>query len=361
MDVEGTSLFNTVNPETPVSTKRMMSTGPDFKSILKANASNVSTASSKTGTLDTALPIPQGPAAPYSHAAPVRKALAAYTKQDNHIREAGHLSDLQKYKDDQLLSNPGGDHYYLDENRVEPNPKGQDPFWERVGKDISDGFSNIKNFFKDLLFGSNIRYRGEQNEIREAQQKGLVGSAIDFFKDLGSALSFGAWRPDGEKEPEGFFQRAGFFFSKLKEAFFGDLVQGVCGSVIHMGEDILFAGWNLVETIPDATIGNFQAGQKLTTEFFDNGQVVLGYLTDILPGGDAWSRVHAVDLTNLNPPILQNINMPERNNSDDRWRFVRNTPFRKVIESVGSLVMDIITLDILGRIEVFSEDRNGKN
>lgn len=283
---------------------------------------------------------------------------AAYGKQANPDAAPPRMSDLQKYKDDQLLSNPGGDHYYLDQKRVDPRPQQQESFLGRVGKDLSDAFSNIKNCFKNLLFGGKIRYRDEDNQIREATQRGLVGSVVDFFKDMGSALSFGAWRPDGEAEPQGFMKRVGFFFSKMKEAVFGDLVQGVTGSVIHMGEDLLFAGWNLLEVVPDATIGNTGAGKDLTTAVFDNGQVALDYLTDILPGGDAWVRVHSPNLESLKPPLLYNLGMPERNTADERWRYVRNTPFRKAIETVGSLLMDVLTFRFLGQGRIFGEERH---
>jgi hypothetical protein len=183
---------------------------------------------------------------------------------------------------------------------------------------------------------------------------------VDFFKDLGSALSFGAWRPDGETRPQGLIKRAGFFFSKIKEAVLGDLVQGLFGSVLHMGEDIMFAGWNLVETIPDATIGNLKSGKRLTTEFFDKGQVSLDYLTDILPGGDAWIRVHSANLKTLEPPIVQNLNTPENNANDSRWHCVRNTPLRKTLETAGSILMDIVTLKFLGKIKLFSNERHRK-
>jgi len=294
-------------------------------------------------------------------------AISAYKKQEKQSTRAykttnpGNMSDLQKYKDDQLLSNPGGDHYYLEQKKVVPHPKDQESFWGRVGKDISDAFSNVKNFFQDLLFGAKIRYRDKNNQIREARRRGLVGSIVDFFKDAGSALSFGLWRPDGETEPQGFGKRIGFFFSKLKEAFVGDLIQGVSSSMVHMGEDLVFAGWNLMETIPDATIGNFEAGRKLTTALFDNGQVVLDYLTDILPSGDAWVRVHSLSLKDLKPPILYNAGLPENNPEDTRWKYVRNTPFRKTIETIGSLLTDVFSLKILGQFKWFSEERHHRN
>jgi len=288
-------------------------------------------------------------------------AVSAYKSIENHYEQSKELSGIQKYKDDQLLSNPGGDHYYLDQKRVVAHPEGQESFWGRIGKDISDAFSNVKNGIQNFLFGAKIRYRDQENQIQEARQRGLVGSVVDFFKDLGSALSLGAWRPDGEKAPEGFTDRLKFAFSKMKEAFCGDLIQGVSGSVIHMGEDLIFAGWNLLEAIPDATLGNFEAGKRLTTAIFDNGQVVIDYLTDILPSGDAWQRVHAMSLKSLTPPVLNNLNRPEEDSSDARWRYVRNTPFRKTIETLGAILTDIFSLKILGQLNWSSHERHQRN
>ena len=285
-------------------------------------------------------------------------AISAYRKQESQSIKSHKTSDLQKYKDDQLLSNPGGDHYYLDRSQVVFQPKDQQAFWGRLKKDVSDGFGNVKDFFHDLLFGAKIGYRDKDNQIQEAKKRGLVGSVVDFFKDLGSAFSFGLWRPDGEGKPQGFVKRCGFFLSKMKEAISGDLIQGVSGSVIHMGEDLILGGWNLLETIPDATIGNFKAGRKLTTAIFDNGQVVIDYLTDIIPSGDAWHRVHSPNLKKFKFPIQYNIEKPEFDASDERWQYVRNTPFRKTIETIGSLLSDVLTLKIFGQLSLFSEKRD---
>jgi hypothetical protein len=269
------------------------------------------------------------------------------------------MTDAQKYKDDQLLLHPGGDDYDLEQKRVAPRPEEQRSFWGRIGKDLKDAFSNVKNFFDDLLFGAKIHYRDENGQIQEGRRRGLVGSVVEFFKDLGSALSFGAWRPDGEAEPQGFLQRVGFFFSKMKEAIFGDILQGVCGSIIHMGKDLLFAAWNTLEVVPDATIGNLEEGQKATSAVFDHGQVVLDYLTDILPFGDAWVRVHSVDLKKGKAPVLYNIGREEHTTDDERWRHVRNTPFRKTVETIGSVLLDVLSVKLLGRTDLFSEERKG--
>jgi len=344
------------------SPKESQNTGPNFQAILDSNFPSAIPGD----------PIAQASSTPLSPPTHVlmktsmmtvskSDAAAAFKKQENQFSEAGRISDLKKYKDDQLLSNPGGDHYYLEQKKMVLNPVDQESFLGRIGKDISDAFSNIKNFFRNLFFGSKIRYRDQDNQIREVDQNGLVGSVIDFFKDMGSALSFGIWRPDGEKEPQGFGERLGFFFSKVKEAIFGDLLQGVSNSIIHMGEDLIFAGWNLLETIPDATIGNLPWGKKLTTSIFDNGQVVLDYLTDILPTGDAWERVHSSNLKEQKLPVFNNLHMPENHLEDVEWKCIRNTPFRKTIETIGSILMDIITLKILGKVKFFSEERHQRN
>ncbi|MCD4716280.1 MAG: hypothetical protein K8R45_06000 [Desulfobacterales bacterium] len=331
-----------------------------FQSVLEGNLSgNVNDVSIKTTPMFTLIPsdIPLEFA---SNIASGRDVSAAYKKAQNQYGESDKISDISKYKDDQLLSNPGGDDYYLDQRKVAPHPEVQESFWGRVGKDISDAFSNVKNFFKDLFFGSKIKYRDENNQIQEAGQRGLLGSVVDFFKGVGSALSFGSWRPNGEKEPQGVLERIGFFVSNVKKAIFGDLIQGAGRSLIHMGEDLILAGWNLIEVIPDATVGNFNKGRELVTDLFDNGQVVLDYLTDILPFGDAWQRVHATNLGESDLPIISNLKKPEHYPEDVRWRYVRNTPFRKAIETAGSLLADFMTLKILGHTKLFSDkNRNG--
>lgn len=353
-----------LTPEGASKTPSRTRGGPGFRSQLLGNAKPQARSSAPAEPLPSMPPLDRiafaSRSQPQAQAvAPSAKAASgAYEKQLPEAGPPGFSSDVAKYKDDQLLSNPGGDHYDLDRKRMVDDPSEQTSFWGRVGKDLKDAFSNVKNFVGNLLFGSQMHYRDENGQIQETRQRGLVGSVVDFFQDLGSALSFGAYRPDGEDAPEGFKERVGFFFSKLKEAVFGDLVQGVAGSVVHMAEDLLFAGWNLVETVPDATIGHFEAGRKATTAVFDNGQVVLDYLTDIIPGGEASIRVHSPDLENLKAPVWNNLSMPERHTGDVRWKFVRNTPFRKAIETVGSIAFDILSLKFLGDLHVFGEERH---
>jgi hypothetical protein len=330
----------------------------EFRAILAEN-SRLWRSNPPLKTAPLPLRHPDLPAYPATGPAAIsgQRAVGIYQAQEYKLLESEPMSGLEKYKDDQLLLHPGGDHYYPDMTEGIFGTDGQKSFMKRIGKDIADALANMKNFFKDFLFGADVRYRDQQGVVQEGTRKGLIGSVVDFFKDLGSAFSFGAWRPDGEEEPRSILKRAGFFLTKLNEAFFGDLIQGICGSAIHMGKDLLFAGWNILEVIPDATVGNLEQGRKLTTSVFDNGQVALDYLTDILPFGDAWVRVHSMDLKELKPPLLKNIRTEEHSADDLRWKFVRNTPFRKSIETIGSLAVDLLTLKILGKTKLFSEER----
>jgi len=285
----------------------------------------------------------------YSPPATRKEIVTAYSAQGGGKKDAAPDDGWRKYKDDQLLRNPGGDHYYLERKRVSDDPKERESFTDRVGKDVSDSFGNVKNFFGNLLMGSKIRYRDEKGDIQEGTQKGLIGSVVEFFKDLGSAFSFGLWRPDNEEAPRGFAERLSFFGAKLKEAVLGDLVEGIPRSVNHMAKNVVLAGWNLAQVIPDATVGNFEQGRKLTTTIFDNGQVMVEYLTDVIPTGDAWFRVHAASFTGLKAPVLYNLEMPEHVKDDVRWQYVRNTPFRKTIESIGALLADTAAIALAGQ------------
>jgi hypothetical protein len=59
----------------------------------------------------------------------------------------------------------------------------------------------------------------------------------------------------------------------------------------------------------------------------------------------------------MKAPFINNIRRPERESDDTRWKYVRNTPFRKAIETVGSIVFDILSLRFFTHIRVFGEDR----
>jgi hypothetical protein len=286
-------------------------------------------------------------------AAIIKNAAAAYEEQANHPSD--HPSDLQKYKDEQLLRNPGGKHYDLDKKEIVEHP--EESFFGRIKKDLSDSFGNLQNFFGNLFLGAKILYRDQNNQIQEAQRRGLIGTFANFIKDMGSALSFGLWHPDEEKAPQGLMNRLVYSAGKLKDAIMTDILEGIPSSVNHMGQNLLLAGWNLIEVLPDTAIGNFEEGQKLTSTIFDNGQVVVEYLTDIIPSGDAWLRAHAANLKEMQPPFIYNLNMPEHYTGDTRWQCVRNTPFRKSIESIGALLADVLAIGLIG-MTAFSGNRD---
>ncbi|MGQ9655878.1 MAG: hypothetical protein ACUVXD_17605 [Thermodesulfobacteriota bacterium] len=253
-------------------------------------------------------------------------------------------AQMAAYKEDQLLAHPGGDGIDVDAAEPRVGIESGEGFLQRVGKDLRDALANVVNLFQDLLTGSRYRYVNEDGRVETAQRKGLLGSIGEFFKDLASGLSLGHFRPDGEPEPIGIVKRVGFAFNKIfGEAIMDDLVFGVPSATLNLVDDAALAAWNLLEVVPDATVGTLPGGQEVVTTVFDNGQVFIDYLTDCLPAGDAWMRVHAYawDEGGIAPPILYNIQLPERFSVDSRWHTVRNTPFRKAIETLGSLLADV--------------------
>lgn len=276
------------------------------------------------------------------------QAAAAYRQADS-LKKGGFLGDMAKYKDDQLLRNPGGDAYNLQAGTVAEDLEQHRSFSHRIGKDLSDSWDNCKRFLQNLTFGSETAYRDSSGQVRTTRRKGLLGTLGDFLKNTASALSFGLYTPQGESKPSGLMERVLHFVKKSKQALFGDLVQGVPASINRMGKNLVLAGWNLVEVLPDATIGHFDAGRKLTTTVFDNGQVVAEYLTDVIPSGEAWMRVHSASLAGLKPPILYNLSKPEHSLEDARWETVRNTPFRKTIETLGALLADAAFIGLIGQ------------
>lgn len=282
---------------------------------------------------------------------------AAYQRHVKPSAEPAALSGFQKYKDDQLLRNPGGRHYYLDEQKVDEHSNKESPI-HLLRKDISDAFGNMKNFFGNMFLGTTVLYRNEQNEIQAGHQRGLLRTTADFCKDLGSALSFGAYHPGSAEAPQGFKNRLLYSASKLKDAFMGDIMEGVPSSVNHMGKNLILSGWHLLEVLPDAVTGSFEPAQKLTTNIFDNGHVAIEYLTDVVPSGDAWLRVHASNLKEFKLPVLYNLKMPEHYTGDIRWEHVRNTPYRKSIETVGALLADALTIGLVGQTGCSSNRRH---
>jgi hypothetical protein len=273
-------------------------------------------------------------------------------------RSSASPGGWEKYKDDQLLKNPGGDFYDLKRGKIEP--RGRKSLWRRLAKNFLDAAGNLENFAANLFGGARRSYRDLDNRIVQGSERGFFGSVLDGIANMGRAFSFGV---HGTSAPEGLKGKVKFFFSHMKQALLGDILQGAAGSVVRMAENLALAGWNLIETIPDATIGNFRKGEELTTDVFDNGQVLISYLMDTVPGGEAWARVHASDFSDKdNPglPVLTNLRKPEREEEDRRWKYVRNTRFRKMIETVGSLGMDVLAVKFLGESKLISEERRDR-
>lgn len=265
-----------------------------------------------------------------------------YAKEKKDIQPTSLKNQFQKYKEDQLLSNPGGDYFSL-----KKDTKGIDSredlskFTVRVGKDIKDAGENFLNIFKDMGTGATFKYIDKDGSVREGKKVGLGGTMASFFKDMAEGMTLGKYAPDGEKSPANALEATKHFFKKIfVDALFKDIVVGIPRSAIHVGEDAVFACMNLAEVVPDATIGNNKKGQEITTEIFDDAQVVVDFVTDIIPMGEAGSRTRAITFKKglKGFPLINNITSPEHGMVDEKWRYVRNTPFRKAIESVATLL-----------------------
>jgi hypothetical protein len=252
------------------------------------------------------------------------------SKGVNKPSKSSIIEQYNAYKEDQLMSNPGGDNFFLNKaGEIIDNNYEHSRITKRVGKDLTDAGNNLLNAVKDLGIGAKIKYVDKLGNIKDARKVGFAGTIVNFFKNVASGLSFGIYSPAGEAIPHGGAGRIEYLFKKIfKDALFGDVVRGVPKSVIHIGEDLMFAGLNAVEVVPDATIGNVENGRKITTAIFDNTQVVMDFVTDIIPGGDASTRTRSFKLTK---------GLKEKQDEKD-WRYVRNTSFRKVIETIPSLI-----------------------
>lgn len=247
-----------------------------------------------------------------------------------------------KYKEDQLLSNPGGDHFNLkkDAKGIDCH-EDQSRFTVRVGKDVKDAGENFLNIFKDIGPGATFKYIDKDGSVREGKKVGLGGTMVNFFKDIAGGMTLGKYAPNGEKSPANAMEATKHFFKKIfVDALFKDIVVGIPRSAIHVGENAVFACMNLAEVVPDATIGNCKKGREMTTEVFDDAQVVVDFVTDIIPMGEAGARTKAIAFTKglKGLPIINNLTSPEHGEIDEKWRYVRNTPFRKAIESVATLI-----------------------
>lgn len=276
------------------------------------------------------------------------KTQAACSNTKSAAKSTPITEQFKKYKEDQLLSKPGGDYFYLDKDTsIIDYQADQSEFIPRVGKDLKDAADNAVNILKDVGMGATMKYVDKDGTIKEAKKVGFVGTLVNFFKDAASGVTLGKYAPNGEKPPDTALGATKHFFKKVfVDALLKDMVVGIPRSAVHIGEDTAFAAINLAESVPDATIGNFKAGQKITTEVFDDTQVLVDFVTDVIPTGEASSRTRAFSFKKgiKGLPLVHNLTEPEKNaeskdnKKDENWKYVRNTPFRKTIESVASLI-----------------------
>ncbi len=154
------------------------------------------------------------------------------------------IEQYKAYKEDQLMSNPGGDNFFLNKSgEVIDDNYDHSRITKRVGKDLADVGNNLLNAVKDLGIGAKIKYVDKLGNIKDGRKVGFAGTVVNFFKDIASGLSFGIYSPEGEVKPHGGVGRIKHLFKKMfKDALIGDVVKGVPQSVIHIGEDIMFAG-----------------------------------------------------------------------------------------------------------------------
>lgn len=256
--------------------------------------------------------------------------------------EDGFAQQLVKYKEDQLLTNPGGDNFFIDRDTgIIDYEYDHSNFVKRVGKDMNDAWANIKNSVKDLGFGSEIKYIDSDGEIKSHKKVGFLKTIGNFFKNIASGITFGAYTPENEAAPAGTWSRLKHFVNKVfVQAIGKDLFKGVAQSMLNVGEDIAFAGLNLIETVPDATIGNTKAGRVATTKIFDNLQVGLDFATDIMPGGEGSSRARTLLVNGIKKglPFLNGNKDPEKTKEEQPELYARSTPFRKVIETLSFFI-----------------------
>lgn len=252
------------------------------------------------------------------------------------------IKQIAMYQEDELLSSPGGDSVYVNADcKIVNSGDEHRGFTERIGKDLNDAKDNLVNMLKDAAYGSGFHYRTRNGEIKVGQRVGFLETIENFFKDLVSGITLGAYTPGTEEEPDGAAETVKHALKKVfVDALYNDVIVGVPRSVGNIAKDAALASLNLAETIPDATIGNSKAGEAVTNKAFDGAQVALEFVTDVLPGGEGRGRVYAFKpgegIKGL--PFIYNLTVPEHDEEGEEIQYVRNTPFRKTIETISSIM-----------------------
>ena len=275
--------------------------------------------------------------------------------------ESRGLNDIQLYKQDQLFNIPGGDFYFLKpDGSMEYNPNyDHSNFEDRVGKDLEDAVANVQFAMDNIGEGAKYTYVDTEGKMQTAQKTGLFKTLKNFVQNVVDGLNGG--KEDQENAPESTLQKIGYAGKKIFiDGLVKNIILGVPQAMLNIGENLFAATLNAMEAVPDATIGTTEIGRKLTTTVFDNAQVSLSYITDVMPTGEAWLRVHAAGSKDdgFKLPYLYNIKTPQQGLEDMRWAHVRNTPFRKVIETVGCIFSDILTFNGLPIVSLEPEIQN---
>ena len=255
------------------------------------------------------------------------------------------IKQMKMYAEDQLLKNPGGDNYIYENGNMVYNPDyDHSDFGKRVGKDLSDAVENVKGVFKSLLDGDDYHYIDNEGKIQKARKTGLVKHLENFVGNCFEALGIG--KDNNAEDPRSFIEQVGDAGKKIFiDGIVKNVVLGVPQSMLDAGQNFFSAILNTLEIVPDATIGNFEAGRKITTKVFDNAQIAINYISDVAPTGEAWLRVQAAGSKDhgFKLPLLYNLRTPQEGLKDMRWANVRNTDFRKVIETIGTIFTGIKT------------------
>lgn len=251
---------------------------------------------------------------------------------------------MKMYIQDQLIANPGGDHYFLrDGKMVYDNTYDHSDTHKRIAKDLNDAKANFKNAISNLVGGAEYSYLTADEKIETGKKLGLLSTLGKFAKNFIDAVTLGS---QSDKPPVRGLQKAAHFGKKLfVDGLLDNILLGVPQSALNVGESLFLGILNTMEIVPDATIGETELGRKITTKVFDNAQVAVNYITDVLPTGEAWLRVQGAGSKDdgFKLPILYNLKTPTSGIKDLRWSQVRNTPFRKAIETIGTLLSNMWT------------------
>ncbi|HHT9124472.1 MAG TPA: hypothetical protein ACFYD6_01490 [Candidatus Brocadiia bacterium] len=261
---------------------------------------------------------------------------------DSGLTTHSFMEQMRMYKEDRLLSSPGGDSVFVDANGKVAN-KGVEHtcLIKRVGKDIKDAKSNFVNMLKDASCSAKFSYITQDGKIEDGQRVGLVKTLENFFKDLFSGISLGTYTPRAEEKPSGADETVKHSLKKVfLDAVYKDVAVGIPRGAVQIVKDAALVCLNLAEAIPDATIGITKTGEGVTTKVFDNTQVALNFFTDILPGGEGRGRVYAFKLDKgiKGLPLIHNLTTPEQGTDEADFQHVRNTSFRKTIETISSII-----------------------